>query len=290
MKGGVGKTTLSVNLAWHFYQNENASVLLVDLDPQFNSTQYVLDYKTFEAHRKKFGTITNLLVDQPALNLKGDKSKKNPLSVIHTLKKSSNKQFDLLPAELSLAWVVKNPAQMEHRLEKMLEKIRDKYDFIFIDCAPTDSVLTTMALTASDFILIPMRPDRFSILGFTNLMETIRIFRENCPDPHDVKVLGVAFTQVTGNSSVEAQSIADIKAVAKQEGTYMFNAQLATSKSFLRSVSDQTPIFSTAHAHEKSRSAIAKIASELKQQVALTPVGPGVSNLSASKTKKGKKP
>ena len=207
MKGGVGKTTLAVNLAWHFYQNESANVLLVDLDPQFNSTQYVMSYAAFDSHRKKFGTLTNLLVDQPTLNLKDTKLKKNPASALYNVRKFKGRQFDLLPAELSLAWVVKNPAQMEHRLEKLLEKFRDKYDYIFIDCAPTDSVLTTMALTASDFVLIPMRPDRFSILGFTNLMETIKIFRTNCPDPHLVKVSGVAFTQVIGKSTVEAQSI-----------------------------------------------------------------------------------
>jgi chromosome partitioning protein len=289
MKGGVGKTTLAVNLAWHFYQNENARVLLVDLDPQFNATQYVLDYKTFEAHRKKSGTITNLLVDQPSMSLKNDKAKKNPASVFHTLLKTGSKYFDLLPAELSLAWVVKNPAQMEHRLEKILQKVSGKYDYIFIDCAPTDSVLTTMALTASDFVLIPMRPDRFSILGFTNLMETIEIFRQNCPDPHEVKVLGVTFTQVTDDSTVEAQSMSEIKRVALSEGTYLFNSQLKYSRSFLRSVSDQTPVFNTAHARSKSRTAIAKIAAELTQQTnVLTTSGIKTVPL-VTKTKKGKK-
>jgi chromosome partitioning protein len=286
MKGGVGKTTLAVNLAWHFFENEGANVLLIDLDPQFNSTQYVMNYKTFESHRKKSGTITNLLIDQPSLNLKDAKLKKNPASVLHTVRKAKSKQLDLLPAELSLAWVVKNPAQMEHRLEKLLEKFRDKYEYIFIDCAPTDSVLTTMALTASDYVLIPMRPDRFSILGFTNLMETIKTFRTNCPDPHLVKVLGVAFTQVTGKSTVETQSIAEIKAVAKTEGTHLFDAQLAFSKSFFRSVADQTPIFNTLHAHPKSRSAIAKIAVEIKQQIVWLSIPPASPT---SKAKKGKK-
>ena len=289
MKGGVGKTTLAVNLAWHFYQNESANVLLVDLDPQFNSTQYVMSYAAFDSHRKKFGTLTNLLVDQPTLNLKDTKLKKNPASALYNVRKFKGRQFDLLPAELSLAWVVKNPAQMEHRLEKLLEKFRDKYDYIFIDCAPTDSVLTTMALTASDFVLIPMRPDRFSILGFTNLMETIKIFRTNCPDPHLVKVSGVAFTQVIGKSTVEAQSILEIKAVAKTEGIYLFDSQLRFSKSFFRSVAEQTPIFNTAFTHPKSRFAIAKIAAELKQQIAVL-TAPPPAKQPVENAKKGTKP
>ena len=51
MKGGVGKTTLAVNLAWHFHQNEEKNVLLVDLDPQFNATQYVMDFQAFQPQR-----------------------------------------------------------------------------------------------------------------------------------------------------------------------------------------------------------------------------------------------
>jgi chromosome partitioning protein len=86
------------------------------------------------------------------------KVKNNPRKALHTIRSTNGKKFDLLPAELDLAWGVKNPAQMDYRLQKLLSTFRDDYDYIFIDCAPTDSVLTTMALTASDFLLIPMAP------------------------------------------------------------------------------------------------------------------------------------
>ena len=135
MKGGVGKTTLAVNLAWHMHQNESANVLLVDLDPQFNTTQYVMDFKSFQAHRKSAGTIADLLIDPPTLDLRLKKVRSNPLATLHTIQNTDGKKFDLLPAELSLAWVVKNPAQMDYRLEKLLNKIRNGYDYVFIDCA-----------------------------------------------------------------------------------------------------------------------------------------------------------
>lgn len=80
MKGGVGKTTLAVNLAWYIYQNDGKNVLLVDLDPQFNATQYVMDYKSFENHRKTAGTIADLLIEQPKLDLRLKKVKTNPRS------------------------------------------------------------------------------------------------------------------------------------------------------------------------------------------------------------------
>lgn len=267
MKGGVGKTTLAVNLAWYIFQKDNANVLLVDLDPQFNATQYVMDYKSFEHHRKHSATITDLLIDPPKLDARLTKVKKNPAVALHNIRTANGKKFDLLPAELSLAWIVKNPAQMDYRLERLLQKIRDNYDYVFIDCAPTDSVLTTMALTAADYLLIPMRPDRFSILGFANLVETIKTFRSNCPDPHEVKVLGVVFTQVLGDSEVEDQAMLEVERAARKEAIPLFTSQLKHSKSFIRSVRDQTPIFETLYAHQRSRAAAAKIVDELKARI-----------------------
>jgi chromosome partitioning protein len=268
MKGGVGKTTLAVNLAWYLHQYHQKNVLLVDLDPQFNATQYVMDYQTFEAHCKKAATIADLLIDQPKLDMRLKKVKKNPRTALHAVRKTSGKRFDLFPAELGLAWVVKNPAQMDYKLERLLSQLRDDYDYVFVDCAPTDSVLTTMALSASDYLLIPMRPDRFSILGFANLNETIKTFRSNCTDPHQVKVLGIVFTQVTGASKVERQSMDEIRAAAAKESTYAFTSPLRYSQSFIRSVKDQTPIFDTLYAQDKARLPAMKIAKELVQRIA----------------------
>ncbi len=280
MKGGVGKTTLAVNLAWHMHQIEHCNVLLIDLDPQFNTTQYVMDYQAFQIHRKKAGTVADLLIDQPSLDLRLKKVKANPRSALHRIQTTDGKQLDILPSELSLAWVVKNPAQMDYRLEKLLSRIRDDYDYVFVDCAPTDSVLTTMALTASDYLLIPMRPDRFSILGFANLIETIKTFRSNCPDPHTVSVLGIVFTQVTNTTEVEQQAMDELRADATKEKTYLFSSLLKYSNSFIRSVKDQTPIFQTLYAHANPKSAVGKIADELKARIQSS------KNQSSSKGKK----
>jgi chromosome partitioning protein len=267
MKGGVGKTTLAVNLAWHMHQNENRHVLLIDLDPQFNATQYLMDYKAFDNHRKAHGTIADLLIDQPRLDLKLKNLKKDPRLCLHTVRQSKSTAFHLLPSELDLAWVVKNPAQMDYRLERLLSVIGAEYEYIFIDCAPTDSVLTTMALTASDFLLVPVRPDRFSILGFFNLLQTVSTFRKNCPDPHEVKDLGVVFTQVMGNSAVETECMEIIRKIATEQDGYVFLSMLMYSTSFGRAVKDQTPIFRTPYAHAKSKKAASKIAEEIEERI-----------------------
>lgn len=157
---------------------------------------------------------------------------------------------------------------MEYKLEKALEGMRNEYDYIFIDCAPTDSVLTTMALTASDFILIPVRPDRFSILGYGNLLKTVRTFRGNCQDPHNVKQLGIVFTQVTGNSDIESDCMQQIKVEAAKQGDHVFANILKWSNSYIRAVKDQTPIFDTLHARwAGSRSNVSAIAREMLAQI-----------------------
>lgn len=194
MKGGVGKTTLAVNLAWHSYRHKKRRVLLIDLDPQFNASQYLMDFEQYKTHLKEKGSIADLLIDQPALGL--GKKTKSVIPVANRIARmevsKSGHYLDFLPSQLALAHVVKNPAQMDFRLEKILEQIRSHYDYIFIDCAPTDSVLTTMALTASNFILIPIRPDRFSILGYANLVDTIKSFKEKTPDPNKVAELALS--------------------------------------------------------------------------------------------------
>lgn len=267
MKGGVGKTTLAVQLSWHLHLVEKASVLLVDMDPQFNASQYTMDYASFENHRKNAGTISDLLIDQPHLSLKQQKKKKNPSSTFYNLSKAGNRRFDLLPADLSLAWVVKNPAQMDYKLDKILELVRDKYDYVLIDCAPTDSVLTTMALTASDFLLIPMKPDRFSLLGLVNLLATIKTYKQNCTDPHTVKILGLVFTQLISDPDVEAAAITEVKTAARKENVFLFSSSLPYSKSFMRSVQDQTPIANTWHAKPKAKQALKKISDEVRSRI-----------------------
>jgi chromosome partitioning protein len=258
MKGGVGKTTLAVNLAWNLTRR-SARVLLVDLDPQFNSSQYLMDWAAYSAHARDAGTIANLLIDSPTLTLRKILKKPSVKDVICKVESD----LHLLPSELALSHVVKNPAQMEYRLEKILEQIRDDYDFIFIDCAPTDSVLTTMALTASNHLVIPVRPDRFSILGFAMVLDTVRTFREYSNDPNKVSDLGVIFTQVRAGSKVEQECMQEIRNLAQTRKSYVFKSTLDFSATFGRAVQDQTPAFETRYAREELKDSINAIVDEM---------------------------
>ena len=117
MKGGVGKTTLAVNLAWFMHRQEGLNVLLVDLDPQFNATQYVMDFSQFDAHRKSKGTIADLLLDQPRLDLRAKRVKANPATALYNVEKSGSKKFDLLPAEARLVLSRSHPVLDTRRTE-----------------------------------------------------------------------------------------------------------------------------------------------------------------------------
>jgi len=209
MKGGVGKTTLAVNLAWNLCRRFSKKVLLIDLDPQFNASQYLMKFDEWEEHKRTKGTIADILLEPRSSSISISKKKKRKKSspiLDYVFKKETawrGGQLDILPAELALAQAVKNPHGVAYKLEKSLASVQLHYDYVIIDCAPTDSVLTDTALMASDFILVPVKPDRFSVLGYAQIQETLEGFRETYPDPHKVSDLGVVFTQVRGDSSIE---------------------------------------------------------------------------------------
>ena len=110
----------------------------------------------------------------------------------------------LIPSELRLANVVKNPQGIEYRLYRRMQYWKN-FDYVFIDCAPGDTVLTATALMCSDFILVPVKPDRFSVVGYGNMQEVIDAFRYDYPDPQKVQDLGVVFNQVKGDSDIEEE-------------------------------------------------------------------------------------
>jgi chromosome partitioning protein len=268
MKGGVGKTTLAVNIAWYMHEKEGHNVLLIDLDPQFNSTQYLMQYNDFIAHSRDKGTMADILIDEASLSLKPKKKNKNGIKQsIYCVNNGGKCHFDFVPSELRLAFVVKNPAQMDFALEKALMPIRDEYDFIFIDCAPTDSVLTTMALNASDYVLVPVRPERFAILGFANFLASIGDFKQKCPDPHNVRELGMIFSQVTNNSPVEDDCISEVSALALKQNSYVFKSRLKYSPTYPRAVRDQTPIYRTKYARNRVISDLRGITLEIKNRI-----------------------
>ncbi|HPW52811.1 MAG TPA: AAA family ATPase [Erysipelotrichaceae bacterium] len=187
-KGGVGKTTTSINLsAGLAYLGKK--VLLVDLDPQANSTQGVGARSDI-----KFSTYDLLLNDVETE--KCILSRKIP-------------PIDLIPATIDLAGSDIEMANYHEGREKLLKNkldpIKNNYDFIIVDCPPSLGLLNTNALTAADSVIIPVQCEYYALEGLTQLLSTIRLVQK-LYNPH-LYIEGVLLTMFDGrtNLSIEVQ-------------------------------------------------------------------------------------
>lgn len=202
MKGGVGKTTLCLEIADQLSRKKkddgsDYKILLIDIDPQANLTQAVNehyfadDFFSDDPNAPK-KTIELILKNTPIGFSKED--------VIVTL---PNANLDLIPGELETIFLERasGNATSQKLMDFVLDhKLKESYDFIFIDCPPTYSLYTEMAFFVSDFYFVPVIPDKYSILG-VDLLERVvadivrnnrnSIFRDKTP-----KNIGVMFTRV----------------------------------------------------------------------------------------------
>ncbi len=198
MKGGVGKTTLCIGIGEYLANFCEKKILFIDLDPQFNTTQSLInefdledEYLNNYSEGSGSKTVMRLFETQTTLARRIDLPA--PKDVVVQL----NDNMALLPGTIDLILVESDKdgtkAKKVNRFIKE-NKLRDSYDFIFIDCPPTISVYTDAALIASDFYLVPNRIDRYSILGIKLLKQVIDRLDDN--EQIGIKPLGIIYTMV----------------------------------------------------------------------------------------------
>lgn len=202
MKGGVGKTTLSVNLAYILANFHNKKVLIVDIDPQFNATQYLVSQENIIQHFDTKKTILDIIMPQKEekIDLVKKKKKAAPKKpqlsdyIINISSKANGARLDIVPSTVNLIEIENSPRGAEHHLKQFLKKYCKLYDIVIIDCPPTIGIHTLSAFLASAYYLIPLKPDYLSSLGLSLLEKALEKYRK--ADGHKLKSLGVVFTMV----------------------------------------------------------------------------------------------
>ena len=202
-KGGVGKTTSSINLAASLGVLKK-KVLLVDLDPQGNSTTGVGISKT--DYNK---SIYELLKDEAEIKEVTIKTAFKNLYVIPATINLAGVDFELIEKSKHDPEFIKGK-----QLKKHLDEIREKFDYIIIDCPPSLGILTTNALTAADSVIIPVQCEFFALEGIMQLLNTIMLAQKNLNPTLNIE--GVLLTMLDSRTNLGLEVVEDIKSYFKE--------------------------------------------------------------------------
>ena len=244
-KGGVGKTTTTVNLAT-LLAKKGKKVLLIDTDPQGNATSGL------GVTKEVVNSVYDILVGETGFN--------------ETIQETAIKNLKVCPSNISLAGAEVELVSMmsrERRLQEKLEIVKDKYDYILIDCPPSLGLITLNAFTASDSVLIPVQCEYFALEGLGQLLNTVNLVKKHLNK--NLEIEGALLTMYDARTNLSNQVVKEVKKYFEDKvykTVIPRNVRLSEAPSYGMPISIYDPKSKGAKAYEKFTRELLKINSE----------------------------
>ena len=244
-KGGVGKTTTTVNLAT-LIAKKGKKVLLIDTDPQGNATSGLGITKELEF------SVYDILVGETSFE--------------ETVQETAIKNLKVCPSNISLAGAEVELVSMmsrEQRLKVKLDEVKEKYDYILIDCPPSLGLVTLNAFTASDSVLIPVQCEYFALEGLGQLLNTVNLVKKHLNK--NLEIEGALLTMYDARTNLSNQVVKEVKKYFEDKvykTVIPRNVRLSEAPSYGMPISIYDPKSKGAKAYEKFTKELLKNNSE----------------------------
>lgn len=292
MKGGVGKTTLTKEIGFRLANSLGKKVLLIDVDPQINLTQSIFKYFNYaqsaeiaQKLKKQYDNsdedsenedvnVKTTKVSTASIKKVFEGNSSSPANLADCVLTFPDSNLSIIPGELGIEFTTRNlnSAQLENGIYNFIDKqnLRSLFDYILIDCPPTYSSYTVAALKPSDFYVIPVKPEAYSILGINMLSKVVktivddnRIFFKEQP----LHNLGIILTDIKSKPSAGIKNlIQDISSsnVLKNSGIDIFKTRFRHNP-YLQS--DISYFIDTSNAEKWSKPNLNKLVKEFQEKV-----------------------
>ncbi|MCT2869756.1 ParA family protein [Limosilactobacillus fermentum] len=280
MKGGVGKTTLTKEIGFRLANSLNYKVLLIDIDPQINLTQSI--FKRFGFAQSKDlanksnieeNSDNNLKITEASIQnvLEGNISLSNPTDLDKAIFNIPNTNLSIIPGEFGLEFLTRNlnSSNLENGIYNFIDdnNLKDQFDYILIDCPPTYSSYTIAALKPSNYYVVPVKPEAYSMLGVDMLEKVVDETKKTNKvyfKDKDLKNLGIIITNVKAKEKEKPgilNLINDIEnsRILKENGIRVFKNHFLHNSSLQ---SDMSYLIDTSNAEKYSKPNLVKLTEE----------------------------